>query len=72
MDAIGAVDIDKAGRSEHHGVARRRSPVGMRRRLGVVIGLDLDDDAADAIDQQGRADQIGRDLVDAAVKEGPA
>ncbi len=41
----------------------------MRRRIGVVIGLDLDDDAADALEQQRRADQIGRDLVDAAGEE---
>ena len=41
----------------------------MRRRVGVVIGLDLDDDAADALEQQRRADQFGRDLVDAAVEE---
>ena len=34
----------------------------MRGRLGVMIGLDFDDDAADAVEQQGRADQVGRDL----------
>ena len=44
----------------------------MRRRFGVVIGLDLDNDPADAVDQQGRPDQLGRDQVDAAVKEGLA
>ena len=41
----------------------------MRGRLGVVIGLDLDDDAADAVDQQRRADQVGSDLVHAAGEE---
>ena len=41
----------------------------MRRRVGVVIGLDLDDPAADAVDQQRRADQFGRDLMDAAGEE---
>jgi hypothetical protein len=44
--------------------------VGMGGRLGMMIGLDLDDDPADAIDQHGRTDQIGRDLVDAAAEEG--
>ena len=41
----------------------------MRGRIGVVIGLDLDNDAADAIDQQRRPDQVGRDLMHAAVKK---
>ena len=62
MDAVGAIDIGKARRPEHHAVARRRPAKRMRGRLGVVIGLDLDDDAADAVDQQRRADQVGRDL----------
>ena len=44
MDAVGAVDIDIAGRAEHHRVARRAAAIGMRRRIGVVIGLDLDDE----------------------------
>ena len=35
----------------------------------MVIGLDLDDDAADAIDQQRRPDQVGRDLMHAAAKK---
>ncbi|MGY4236567.1 hypothetical protein ACVIIW_005514 [Bradyrhizobium sp. USDA 4449] len=37
----------------------------------MMIGLDLDDDAADTVDQHGRADQIGRDLADIAVEKGP-
>ena len=41
----------------------------MRCRIGVVIGLDLDDPAADAVEQQRRADQLGRDLMDAAGEE---
>ena len=28
-----------------------------------MIGLDLDDEAADAVDQQRRPDQVGRDLM---------
>ena len=36
----------------------------------MVIGLDLDQPPADAVDQQNGADQVGRDLVDAAVKKG--
>ena len=41
----------------------------MRRRIGVVIGLDLDDAAAGAFEQQRRADQIGRDLMHAAFEK---
>jgi hypothetical protein len=41
----------------------------MRGRIGVVVGLDLDDDAADTLNQQRRADQIGRDLMYAAGEE---
>jgi hypothetical protein len=41
----------------------------MRGRVQMVISLDLDDDAADAIDQQSRPDQVGRDLMHAAAKE---
>ena len=35
-----------------------------------MVGLDLDNDAADTVDQKGRTDQIGGDVVDAAVEEG--
>ena len=69
VDAVGAIDVAKAGRAEHHFVARRRPTERMRGRIGVMIGLDLDDDAADTVYQQRRADQIGGDLVHAAGKE---
>ncbi|MGY3459041.1 hypothetical protein ACVWW5_004491 [Bradyrhizobium sp. LM3.4] len=42
----------------------------MRRWLGMMIGLDLDDDPADAVDQHGRTDQVVRDLADVAAEEG--
>jgi hypothetical protein len=41
----------------------------VRGRIGVMIRLDFDNDAADAVDQERGADQIGRDLMDAAVKK---
>ena len=72
MDAVGAVDIGIAGRAEHDGIARGRPAKRVRRRIGVVIGLDLDDDAADAIEQERRTDQLGRDRVHAAGEEGSA
>src|ERR1700732_3914840 len=69
MDAVGAIDVSEAGWAKHHSVARCGTPNRVRRRLGVMIGLDLDDDAADAVHQQGGADQVGRDLMHAASKE---
>ena len=64
MDAVGAVDVHVAAGEEHRGVARR-APVAEAVRGGilVVVGLDLDDHAADAVDEQLGADQLGRDLV---------
>src|SRR4029077_655837 len=59
-----------AGRAEHHAVAGRRPAIGMGGRVGVMIGLDLHDGAADAAKEQGGADQVGRDLVHAAAEEG--
>jgi hypothetical protein len=41
----------------------------MRGGLSVVIGLDLDDHPTRATEQQRRADQLGRDLMDVAVEE---
>jgi hypothetical protein len=41
----------------------------MRRRIGVVIRLDLDDQSAHALDQQRCADQIRRHRMDAAVEK---
>jgi hypothetical protein len=59
-----------ARRSEHHGGAGGDAAEGVRGRVCVVIGLDLDDDAACAAEQEGCADQFGRDLVDASGEEG--
>jgi hypothetical protein len=36
----------------------------VRRRILVVIRLDLDDRPAHAVDEELRADQLRRDLVD--------
>jgi len=44
----------------------------MTRRILVVVGLDLDDPAAHAVDEERRADQLRRDVVDAAREEVPA
>jgi len=69
VNAIGAIDIGVAGRTEHHRIALGAAAIGVRGRIGVVIGLHLDDGAPDAIDQQGRANELGRDHMHAAREE---
>ncbi len=71
MDAVGTVNVGVTRRPEHHGIALGLAAEAVRRRIGVVIGLDLDDPAADAVDQQRRPDQIGRDLMNAAGEKRP-
>jgi hypothetical protein len=42
----------------------------VRRWFGVVIGLKLDDTAADPIHEHGRTDEIGRYVEDASAEKG--
>ena len=72
VDAIGAVDIDIARGTEHHRVALGASVEGMRGGIGVMIGLEFDDHAADTVDEQRRADQIGRDFEYGTIEKRPA
>jgi hypothetical protein len=44
----------------------------VRRRIGVVIGLDFDDPPANPVDQQRRPDELGSNLMDASIEEGAA
>ncbi len=69
MNPVGAVHVGSPGRTEHHGVALRPTGKTVGGRVGVVIGLDLDNRAPDTIDQQRRSDQVRRDLMHAAVKK---
>ena len=69
MDAVRAVDVRVAGRAEHRGVPCGRPAVAVRGGILVVVGLDLDDLAADSVDEQRRADELGRDVVHAAGEE---
>src|SRR5579862_5822998 len=70
VDAVGAVDIDVAGRAEHHRIAGRGAAKTVRCGIGLVVGLDLDDAAADAVNQQRHPDQVGRYLMHAASEKG--
>ncbi len=69
VDAVRAVDVRPAGRAEHRGVSRRLPAVAVSGRVLVVVGLDLDDPAADAVDEQCRADELRRHVVHAAGEE---
>src|SRR5262249_1170575 len=62
-------DIGIARRTEHHRVALGPAAEGMRCGIGVVIGLDFDDGAANAFEQQRCPDEIGGNNVHAAGKE---
>ena len=70
MDAVRAIDVSETRRTEHHPVAWCRPAKRMRRRIGVMVGLDLDNEAADPVHQQRGADQVGRDLMHAAREKG--
>ena len=70
VDAVGEVDVGPARRAVEHLCARRHAGVGMAGRLGEVVGLGLDDAAADALVTQVAADHLAGDLHHGAVVEG--
>lgn len=69
VDAVGAIDVKKTRRTEHYHRSWCWPVIGVGRRLRMVIRLNLDNDAPDAIDEQCRADQIGRNFMYAAPEE---
>ncbi len=69
VDPVRAVDIRSTRRTEHRGVPRCAAVERMARRIVRRVRLHLDNDAADPADEQGRADEIGSDLVDAPSEE---
>jgi nucleoside-diphosphate-sugar epimerase len=69
MDAVGAIDIGEAGRPEHDCVAFGLAVERMGGRLGMVVGLDLDNEAAYTLEQQRPTDQIRCNLEHAACEE---
>ena len=69
MNTVRTVHIDVTRWSEHHGVSLCSSMMAMRRRIGVMVGLDFDDRSSDVIDQQGRSDQVRCNLMHAAGKK---
>src|SRR4029079_10214700 len=69
VDSVRAVDVRVAGRAEHRGVALRPSLVAVAGRVLLVVRLDLDDPAAEAVHEERCANELGRDLVHAAREE---
>ena len=69
VNAVGAIDIGVARRSKHDGIAAGHAAKAVRRRVGMMVGLDFDQPAADPVHKERRTDQIGRNLVDAAVEK---
>ena len=69
VQPVGAIHIGVAGRPEHGRIALGPAAIAVRRRVLVVVSLDLDDASAHAVDEQRRPDQFGRDRVDAAGKK---
>ena len=63
VDPVRAVDVRVAGRAEHRGVTLGQAAVAVCGRVLVLVGLELDDLPADAVDEQGRADQLFCDFV---------
>ena len=65
VDTVGAVDVRPTPPGRNIDALRsvRRLPIAVRGRILVIVGLDLDDHPADAVDVELGADQLGRDLV---------
>jgi penicillin-binding protein 1A len=69
VDAVGAVHVERPRLAEHGGVARRAAAVRVARGIVRGIRLDLDERAADTVDEQPRAEQPAGDLVHVAREE---
>jgi hypothetical protein len=71
VDAVRPVDVGMPRRAEHRGVALGPATVPVRGRILVVVGLDLDDRASDAVDEERDTDELRRDVVNRAREEVP-
>ena len=72
MNAVGAINVDKARRAEHDRIPLRGPVKAVRGRIGLMIRLHFDQPAANATDQKGRPDQVGCDLVAARTQPAEA
>ena len=58
VNAVGTIDIHAAGRTKHGGIADAGAAKTVRCRVFPVVGLRLDNQAADTMDQQANAYQL--------------
>ena len=70
VDAVRAVHVRVTGRAEHRLVPRRTPAEAVRGGVLLVVGLDLDDDTADAVHEERRPDELGCHLVHAPCEKG--
>ena len=68
VDAVGAVDVRPARRAEEDVRARRDADVGVAGRLGVVVGLGLDDHARRRAVAHDAAEHVAGDLHDGTAR----
>jgi hypothetical protein len=69
VDPVRPVDVGAPGRAEHRCVPLGAPAKAMRRRVLVVVRLDLDDGTANVVYEELHADELGRDLVDGTGEE---
>ena len=70
VQPVRAIHVRVPRRAEHRGVPCGPAAIAVRRRVLVVVRLDLDDLAADAVHEQRHAEELRRDLVHRAGEEG--
>ena len=63
VNPVRSVHVGSPRRTEQGFRSLGRAAEPMARRLVLVVRFDLDDPAADPVDEQGHADQVGCDLI---------
>lgn len=71
VDAVGEVDVGVAGRTEQDPGALGEADVGVAGGVVRLVALGLDDDAADALEEERAANQVAGDLVNRAIEKPP-
>ena len=69
MDSVAEIDVGATRLAEENFIARCSADEAVARWLSRVIGLGLDDPAADAFVHQRATDQVASDVDDRAVVE---
>src|SRR5687768_3134911 len=69
VDAIRAVDVESSGGPEHRRVAACPASERVARGIVRLVRLRLDDDSADAVDEERPPDEVARNVARAALEE---